>query len=195
MAFSSYDPLLGVVDLNAVDTAGPGPFNLTNTNPGAGRQVFMLEVIRGYDGALGGGEFMYAQAGATLTKGAIVQFNGSLSATGNVVNTAVAWTGTANGGDILGVAMVGLTTGQWGWFQVGGNAIANVSGTPTANAPVYWQAAGVVSGTAVAGKQVEGAKFATTNGVTLGAGSTATVLPSTQAVITINRPSSQGQIT
>lgn len=193
MPFIKYDPLLGVVDFTSIDTQGPGPLNLV-AGTGSGRQSFYMEVMHGYDPNLGGGEFVYAQAGGTLTAGAVVQFNTSLSG-GAIVESAVAWAGTANSGDVLGVAMAAMTSGQWGWFQVGGNAIVNCSGAPVAGNPVYWQAAGVVSPTAVAGKQVIGAKFATAPGITLGSGASAIVLSGTQAVILLQRPNVQTQIT
>lgn len=191
--FNAYDPILGTVKLTDVDPVGPGPVNLV-AGTGAGRMSFSFETLRGYDTALGGGEFVYAQASGTLAAGAVCQFNQSI-VNGSIVNAAAAWAGTANGGDVIGVAMANLTVGQWGWFQIGGNAIVNVSGAPVAGNPVYWQAAGVVSPTAVAGKQVEGAKFATAPAVTLGQGSNAYTLASTQAVVLLNRPSSQGAIT
>lgn len=193
MPFTAYDPLLGVVNLSDVDVVAPGPVNLV-AGTGSGRMVAPMESIRGYDPNLGGGEFIYAQAAGTITAGAVCQFNGTLTG-GKIVNQATPWTGTANSGDVLGVAVAAMTVNQWGWFQVGGNAITNVSGAPVANNPVYWQANGVVSPTAVAGKQVEGAKFASAPGITLGTGSSAIVLAGTQAVLQLNRPSSQGAIT
>lgn len=193
MAFIAYDPLLGVVKLTDVDTVGPGPLNLV-AGSGAGRQSFSFESIRGYDANLGGGEFVFAQAGGTIAAGTVCQFNESIIS-GAIVDTAVAWAGTANSGDVLGVAMAALTVGQWGWFQVGGHAIVTCQGAPVAGNPVYWQAAGVVSPTAVAGKQMEGAKFSTAPAVTLGTGAAAITLSATQAVLLLNRPSAQGAIT
>lgn len=193
MSFIKYDPIIGVVNFTDIDTQGPGPLNLI-AGTGSGRQSFYMEVMHGYDPNLGGGEFVYAEAGATLTVGEVCQFTPSLSG-GAIVESAVAWAGTANSGDVLGIAMAALTAGQWGWFQVGGHAIVNCSGAPVAGNPVYWQAAGVVSPTAVASKQVEGAKFASAPGITLGTGASAVTLSGTQAVLLLNRPSAQGAIT
>lgn len=191
MSFIAYDPIIGVVKLTDIDPGGPGPLN-----PGSTRQSFSFEPIRGYDANLGGGEFIYAQYGGTITAGTIVQFNNSLNASGQIVNQAVAWAGTANSGDILGVAVAATgASGQWGWFQVGGNAIVNVSGAPVSGNPAYWQAAGVISPTAVAGKQVIGCKFATAPAITLGSGASAIVLSGTQAVATLEIPCVQTQIT
>ncbi|UUX38881.1 hypothetical protein NTJ56_08780 [Burkholderia contaminans] len=193
MPFIAYDPILGVVKLTDVDTQGPGPLNLVN-GTGSSRQSFSFEIMRGYDANLGGGEFVYAQAGGTIAVGDVVQFNQALTS-GVIQNQAVKWAGTANSGDVLGVALTALTANQWGWFQITGNAIANVSGAPVAGNPVFWQASGVVSPTAVAGKQVIGAKFATAPGITLGSGAGAIVLSGTQAVILLERPNVQTQIT
>jgi hypothetical protein len=193
MSFVAYDPLLGAVKLTDIDPTGPGPVNLVN-GTGSGRMSFSMEVLRGYDPALGGGEFVLAQAGGTIAAGTVCQFNQSI-VNGNIVDTAVAWAGTANSGDVVGVAVAALTVGQWGWFQVGGHAIASCQGAPVAGNPVYWEAAGVVSPTDVAGKQLEGAKFATAAAVTLGQGSNAITLSGTQAVLLLNRPSAQGAIT
>ncbi|KVP11967.1 hypothetical protein WJ85_17190 [Burkholderia ubonensis] len=191
MSFVSYDPILGTVKLTDIDPDGPGPLNPKST-----RQSFSFEPLRGYDPNLGGGEFVYAQYGATIAAGAVVQFNQSLNANGQIVNTAVAWAGTANSGDILGIAVAASgANGQWGWFQIGGNAIVNCSGAPVSGNPCYWQAAGVISPTAVAGKQMIGAKFATAPAITLGTGASAQVLSGTQAVVTIEVPCVQTQIT
>jgi hypothetical protein len=193
MSFIAYDSTLGVVKLTDVDTVGPGPVNLV-AGTGSGRMSFSFEIMRGYDAALGGGEFVYAQATGTLAAGDVCQFNQSLTS-GAIINGAAKWAGTANSGDVVGVAVAAMTANQWGWFQVSGNAIVTCSGAPVAGNPVYWQAAGVVSPTAVAGKQLLGAKFATAPAVTLGTGSNAVVLSATQAVLLLDRCTAQPAIT
>jgi hypothetical protein len=184
---------MGVVKLTDVDTVGPGPYNLV-AGTGAGRMSFSFEIQRGYDAALGGGEFVYAQATGTLAAGDVCQFNQTL-VSGAIINGAAKWAGTANSGDVVGVAVAAMTVNQWGWFQVSGNAIVTCQGAPVAGNPVYWQAAGVVSPTAVAGKQLLGAKFATAPAVTLGTGSNAVVLSATQAVLLLDRCTAQPAIT
>jgi hypothetical protein len=193
MSFIAYDSTLGVVKLTDVDTVGPGPVNLV-AGTGSGRMSFSFEIMRGYDAALGGGEFVYAQATGTLAAGDVCQFNQSLTS-GAIINGAAKWAGTANSGDVVGVAVAAMTANQWGWFQVSGNAIVTCSGAPVAGNPVYWQAAGVVSPTLVAGKQLLGAKFATAPAVTLGTGSNAVVLSATQAVLLLDRCTAQPNIT
>jgi hypothetical protein len=193
MAYTAYDPILGVVNLADVDPTGPGPYNLV-AGTGAGRQSFYNEEIRGNDGNLGGGTFQYVRFGATLTVGQVVQLSDILT-NGQTVTSATAWAGTNLQGMPLGVVVTGGTTGQFGWIQVQGNAIVATSGTITANAPVYWQASGVVSSTVVASKQVVNAQAATTNGVTIGSGASAVALATGFAIIKLNRPSSQSAIT
>lgn len=189
MAFVSYDQTLGEVDLTAIDPAGPGFANLVS-GTGSGRMNFYNQIVRGYDASLGGGEFMYAKFSGTIAAGTVVEITPSLSG-GIVISSATAWAGTANSGRPLAVAVASGVAGQWGWFQVGGNAICTVSGTPAAGNPAYWQAAGVISPTSVNGKQALGAVFATANSVTVGK----TTLASTQAVVQLNRPTAQGAIT
>ncbi|MGN6124700.1 MAG: hypothetical protein ACTHOJ_17285 [Sphingomonas oligoaromativorans] len=194
MTFIATDPILGQVDISVVDPTGPAPFNPFNGGTGAGRSSFYMEELRGYDPNLGAGVFTYAQFGAGITAGTVCEFTPTL-VSGRIVLTATPWTGTANSGRKLGVAVATGANGQWGWFQVDGPAIVNVSASPTVNAAAYWQANGVVSSTGVASKQACGMVFATASGVTLGSGSGATVLSATQAVALLCRPEAQGAIT
>lgn len=191
MAYVSYDDVLGAVDLSIVDTAGPGAYT-----PGgaAGRQNFYNMELRGYDPNLGGGVFVYAKYSGTIAAGTVVELTPSLSG-GVVITSATAWAGTANTARPLGVAVTAGTSSNYGWFQVQGNAITTVQGTPAAGNPVYWQAAGVVSPTAVAGKQALGAQFQTAVSQTIGSGTSAVTLTSTQAIVLLQRPCAQSAIT
>jgi hypothetical protein len=195
MAYTTYDPILGTVNFSDIDPVGPGPFGLVTGGPtGAGRQSFYNEEIRGNDGNLGGGTFQYVRFGATLTAGQVVQLSDALTS-GQVVTSAILWTGTALSGQPIGVVVTGGATGQWGWVQVQGVAIAAVSGSPTANGAVYWQANGVVSSSVVASKQLVNAQFATTNNPTIGSGSSAVALGTGFALVHLNRPCGQSAIT
>lgn len=191
MAFVSYDDLIGTVDLSIVDAAGPGPFSIGGA---AGRQSFYNLEVRGYDPALGSGTFIYARYSGTIAAGTVVELTPSL-ASGVVVHNATAWAGTANTGKPLAVAVSSGTVGQFGWFQIAGNAITTTAGTPAAGNAVYFSATGSVQPTAVASKQVLGAQYSTAVSQTLGTGSTAVVLSSTQAVVFLNRPVAQSAIT
>lgn len=180
MTYISTSRTLGQVDLTTIDPSGPG----------VGRQNFYNEVATGYDDNLGGGEFVYAKFAGTIAAGTWVTLVPSLSG-GTVVSTATAWDGTANTGMMLGVAVTAGASGQWGWFQIEGNAIAKSSGTTAAGNPVYWQAAGVTSTTGVNGKQVLGAQFATAANAIIGGTAIGTGL----SVVQLNRPHVQGQVT
>ena len=193
MAFVALNDVLGEVDLSIVDTAGPGYQNLV-AGTGSGRMNFYSQVVPGYDPNLGGGEFMYLRFSGTIALGTTCEVTPSISG-GVIIQNATAWAGTVVTGRPLAVAVSAGTVGQFSWFQVQGNAIATVQGAPAAGGPVYWQAAGVVSPTGVISKQMVNANFATAVSQTIGAGTGATVLSATQAVVTINRPFAQGAIT
>jgi hypothetical protein len=193
MAFVAINTLFGEVDLSTVDPAGPGFQNLV-AGSGSGRMNFYNQVIDGYDPNLGGGEFIYAKFSGTIAAGTVVELTPSITS-GQIVTQATAWAGTALTGRPLAVAVAAGVAGQWGWFQVSGNAICTVQGTPAVGNPMYWQAAGVISATGVISKQVLGAVAATAVSQTIGQGSTAVVLSSTQAVVQIMRPHAQGAIT
>ena len=193
MAFVALNDVLGEVDLSSVDTAGPGYANLI-AGTGSGRQNFYSQIVSGYDPNLGGGEFQNLRYTGTIAAGTVCEVTPSI-ASGAIVQNAVAWVGTTITGRPLAVAVSAGTVGQFGWFQVQGNAITTVQGAPAAGNPAYWQAAGVVSPTGVAGKQMVNANFATAVSQTLGSGTSAVVLSATQAIVTINRPFAQGAIT
>lgn len=189
MTFVAYDTLIGAVDLSLIDTAGPGPLNLV-AGTGSGRMSFYNEELRGYDPALGAGTFVYGRYSGTIAAGVVVELTPTLT-NGVVINSATAWAGTAVSGRPLAVSLSAGTVGQFGWFQIQGNAIATVSGAPAAGNPVYWQAAGVPSPTPVASKQMVNAQFQTAVSQTIGT----TLLSATQAVLYLNRPFAQGAIT
>lgn len=193
MAFVAVNQLFGEVDLSVIDTAGPGYQNLV-AGTGSGRMNFYLQTVEGYDPNLGGGEFQYMRFSGTIAAGTVCEVTPSISG-GILIDNATAWAGTAVSGRPLCVAVSSGTVGQFGWFQVQGNAITTVSGAPAAGNPVYWQAAGVVSPTGVASKQMVNAVFATAVSQTIGQGSAAVALSSTQAIVQINRPFAQGAIT
>lgn len=193
MAFVALNQILGEVDLSIVDLAGPGYQNLV-AGTGSGRQNFYLQAVVGYDPNLGGGEFLYMRYSGTIAAGTVCETTPSISG-GIIITNATAWAGTTITGRPLAIAVSAGTVGQFGWFQVQGNAITTVSGAPAAGNPVYWQAAGVVSPTPVASKQVLNAVFATAVSQTIGQGSAAVVLSATQAIVQVDRPFAQGAIT
>lgn len=197
MAYVLSSPFLGDQSATSVDTIGPGPTGSTGIGPtglvGGFDSVYVQE-RQGNDINLGGGTFQYLRFSGTIAANTICEITPTLTS-GQVISSATAWAGTVITGRPLCVAMVAGTVGQWGWFQVQGNAIVTTSGAPAAGNPAYWQAAGVVSPTPVAGKQIVNAEFATAVSVTIGTGTGAVVLSATQSVLLINRPFAQGAIT
>ena len=209
MAYVCTDVLAGSPDLYQVDTLGPGPLAGLATGPTTrGFTNYPGLEIPAYDPFLGAGKFVFAKASATIAATAVVEISVSTVA-GRYDTTATAWAGTAQSGKSLAVALSPLTVGQFGWFQVEGIAVATVQGAPAAGGPVYWQAAGVVSPTLVASKQVLNGAFGSAVSAVIGsgagslvayspstnAGQSAGTLSATQALVTINRPVAQGQIT
>lgn len=98
----------------------------------------------------GGGDFVYVQVGGAIAVGVPVTFNSltwTISAVANTTNLAAP----------LGIAANRFTaSGQFGWMQLSGLAPVVNNGTFAADAAVFTQAAGVLSTTVAAGRQVLG---------------------------------------
>jgi hypothetical protein len=182
---------LKVGDLILITGSTPSAFNGTFTVlsvPSGTTLTFALNTALAY---VGSGSYV----ASAITAGDTVTITPTL-VSGAIVMTANRWAGTANSGVPLAVAMTSLFGGCYGWFQVSGAAIVQVSASPTAGNSAYWQSAnGVISSTVVASKQVLNSMFLTASGVTLGSGSTAIVLDALRAVLDIKRPFAQGAIT
>jgi hypothetical protein len=163
MAYTINEPILGVQPIANTDTVQRHPLGT---------------IVTAGDPLYGTGEFIYLKGVASTTVGDVVeydQYNG----------TTTRWAGTANRGKPLAVAMSANVASQYGWYQIGGAAVVNISGTVAAGDPAFFQATATVSTTAVAGKQMLNASAITANGV-----------PSAgKAVYQIDRPFAQGQIT
>jgi len=165
------------------------------------------QVVQGADPSLGIGTFVYGQMSnaAGCNAGNVCEYTQTLFTNGNsiiLISSFQQWAGTANSGKTLAVALAALTQYQFGWFQLYGNAFVTSNGAMTANSAVYWQAAGVVSVTGVASKQMlatvsavaSGANFGTAVFVA-GTGTVQPALAATNAIVTINNPLAQGAIT
>lgn len=190
MAYIAADSELGFIDLYLVDTVGPGPLKLAGSAIAYGRFNVPGNEIRGVDPILGGGTFVFVQAAGTIAAGGVCEYTQTVTS-GRYDLSAQAWAGTANTGKPLGVALSAMTVGQWGWLQIQGIGVANVSGAPVAGNPTSWQASGVISPTVVAGKSMLNAQFASAPAVTYGT----VTLSGTQALVVLNRPVAQGPIT
>ena len=129
---------------------------------------------------LGEGEFIYLAGCASTVAGAVVSYEVNYN-TSVATSTTALWAGTANTPLPLAVATAATVAGTWGWYQIGGSAVVSCSGTIAEGDNLYWQASGVVSHTAIAGKQMVNATAASANAT-----------PSSGFVIaTIDRPASQ----
>lgn len=135
------------------------------------------------DAVLGGGEFIYLLGATNTILGSVVTY--ALSDGVSLNGTTTLWAGTANTGQVIGVATAAIVASKWGWYQIGGAAIVASSGSVSAGNPLYFQVAGVVQAAAVNGKQILGAIAASSNGV-----------PTTNQIIaTLDRPVVQPQTT
>lgn len=196
MTYISADSKLGFVDLYAIDTVGPGPLKLSGSSIAYGRYEYPGIELEAVDPVLGGGTFLFVQFAGTVTAGATCELTiTSVNSGARMDISAQAWAGAVNSAKPLAVAVAGASAGQWGWVQVQGIAVCNVSGTVAAGDKQSWQASGVISSTIVASKCVINALAVSANGATYGSGSGAVVLPSTQALVYLNRPVAQGPIT
>jgi hypothetical protein len=198
MAYICTDVLAGSPDLYVVDTLGPGPLAGLAAGPTTrGFSNYPGLEIRGYDQFLGGGTFIFGRAAGTLAAGAVCELGTTVSATNRFDVTMTAWAGTVNSGKPLAVTLTALTVGQYGWFQVEGNAIATTAGAPAAGNSAYFSAAGSIQPTLVASKQALNAVYVSAAAAQIGpvGGSGSTTLSATQAVVLLNRPVAQSNIT
>lgn len=163
MAYAIENDLLGQQKIGTVDTV----------------QEFQLgTVVAAVDPVYGGGEFVYLKGVASTVVGSVVTFD-------QLAGTSTLWAGTANKSYPLAFATAATVANTYGWYQVAGAVVAAISGTVAAGDNAFFQAAGVVSTTPVAGKQVLGMIATTANGVPAAG----------QATYQIQRPVAQGQIT
>lgn len=139
--------------------------------------------VEGFDPTYGWGEFIYLLGVSGTEVGMVVTYNATTYQT-----ALVTVTNGKNKGLPVGVAMSANVGSQYGWYQVGGNAVVKkttVAVTP--QVPVYISAtSGRLKVLASAGQQILGAQSANL---------TTVVTTTSTVVVTINRPHTQGQIT
>lgn len=167
MAFTPTDNRLGVQPIATTSTAQMHPLGTK---------------VRAYDPTYGEAEFIYLLGVANTVVGSVVTWGGNSSGTPSF-QTALA-PSTANLAQPLAVAMSANVAGQYGWYQLEGQAVVATNGTLTAGSPVYLAGSGQLTSTQANGKQVLNAVSVTATG-TPAAG---------QAVVEIDRPFAQGQI-
>lgn len=162
MAYKVVEPQVGVQDIATTSTT---------QKHGLGK------IVRAKDDTLGYGEFIYLKGVANTVVGSPVVYD-----TANY-QTALAPVGSKLPQPIA-FAMSANVAGQYGWYQISGNAVAaKTSGLALAsNAAIGILTAGKVAATA-SGKEVS-------NALTLAKATTATT-----ASLIINRPHMQGRVT
>lgn len=139
-------------------------------------------IIRAYDPKYGAGEFIYLLGVASTVVGSAVTNGGNAA---GVATYQTALNGvTPVKGQPLAIAMSANVAGQFGWYQIEGQAVVVTSGTFVANAQLFSAAAGALTTAQANGLQVVNALSMTATGI-----------PSTGlGVIEINRPFAQGQV-
>lgn len=159
--------------------AGAQP--IANTETTAKHQLG--QIVRGIDPTYGEGEFIYLLGVGSTEVGSVVTYNATtyqtaLLTVSNGKNKAVP----------VAVAMSANVASQYGWYQIGGNAVVKkttVAVTP--QVPVYISAtSGRIKVLASAGQQIMGAQTANL---------TTIVTTTSTVVVTISRPHTQSQIT
>lgn len=166
MAYVPVNPLLGIPAIGGTSTTALQPLGT---------------IVEAYDTTLGSGEFIYLLGVAGTVVGSLVTFDATtwqtaLSAvTGNQVNP-------------VAVAMSANVAGQYGWYQIEGNAVIKKTAVHVTPQVAVFQSAttGRIMSTVASGKQILAARSANLTTVT------ATV---STVIVTIDRPSKQGQVT
>jgi hypothetical protein len=161
MAYAIQDDIMGLPAIASTNTVQGAPIGM---------------IAHAVDPVLGGGEFVYLPGVTGTSAGTLVQYDQQ--------NRVTSLAQTNNSGAPLVVAMSTNLAGQWGWYQMTGNALVNKDNTVlAAGGPV---GVGTVPGTVgapAAGRQISGAKaqLAAAGGAT-------------SAQILLNRPNVQTQI-
>jgi len=140
---------------------------------------------------LGTGTFIFLPGVTNTARGDVVTYrlsNGGASYDPISDGAATArWTGTGNTGAPLAVATAATDIQtKWGWYQVQGAAVVNVTGTIAAGNSAYFGQTATLGATVAGGKQVLGAVANSAAGGNLESG---------KAVYTLNNPTVQSQIT
>jgi hypothetical protein len=158
---------LPTFDINSVDVVAKVPVGT---------------IARAYDDTQGDAEFIYLPGAAGIVAGDLAVYD--LLPAGQTTVRSLAAT-HVNTGQPCAVAIAAVGAGQFGWFQISGVAIVNVTAASAAGKAFLTATASQLNSAAVAGVQVCGARL-----------SSAINVPSAnKSYLTLNRPFIQGQIT
>lgn len=165
MTYAITDPIVGTQAIADTSTVANHPLGM---------------VVRAKDPTYGEGEFIYLLGVASTVVGSVVTYDAStyqtvLSAVGGNIPRSVAFSMSAN------------VAAQYGWYQIGGIAVAKKTCTISlaAGAAVGVLTTGLIAGTG-SGKEIQGAAVAAVASATAGR---------TTVQVMINRPVKQGRIT
>jgi len=118
--------------------------------PDTTQRVALGTTVDAVDPYWGGGRFVYLKVTSTVALGACCVWNNAL---GNFV--AVAVPNAANQAMSVCFALAAMTTGQFGWFQIGGLAVSVNTASVAAGSPMGITGVGTL-GASSAGKEIEG---------------------------------------
>ena len=140
-------------------------------------------IVRAWDPTYGEGEFIYLLGVGSTVVGSVVKYNAT-----SYLTELITVSNGKNKGVPVAVAMSANVASQYGWYQISGNAVVKkttVAVTP--QVPIFISGtSGRIKVLASAGQQIIGAQTANL---------TTIVTTTSTVVVTINRPSTQTQIT
>jgi hypothetical protein len=139
-------------------------------------------IAKAFDDTLGEAEFIYLPGVAGVVAGDTIVYD--LLPGGQSVTRTTSGA-QANSGQPAAIALVAVPAGSYGWFQISGVAVVNVTAASAAGKAFLTATAGSLNSAAVAGSQLLGVRLSSAIG-TPAAG---------QAYATLNRPAVQSQIT
>lgn len=126
--------------------AGFQPIAVTDTT----QNHALGTIVDAQDPTYGTGQFIYLKGVAS-------------TAVGDVVSVATGFTtvrGVASARGKIAVAMSANVANQYGWYQIGGEAVVNAANTVVATTPAYLTAtAGSVDDAVVSGDKIDGFTF------------------------------------
>lgn len=156
-----------------------GAQNIADTSTTANHPVGTI--VKAVDPTYGEGEFIYLKGCASTVVGSVVNYNGI------TYLTALGYIGENVAGP-MAFAMSANIASQWGWYQIGGYAIASKSCAVSfaAGAKVAVSTSTGLAVATISGNEIEGAVVATVASATAGR---------TTVALMVNRPSMQGRVT
>ena len=164
------------VTIWAIRNAYAGQTNIGSVDSAENQANPVGTIVVGDHPTYQAGEFIYLKGAANVAAGDVVTYD-------TYNNTTTRWDGTANTGKPLAVAVAATVAGQYGWFQISGATVVNVSGTVAAGDLAYFASTATVKTAQVNGKQVLGCYAVAASGT-----------PATgQAVYQLQRPIVQSQ--